>query len=264
MTPDDNRGVHPLESDTPSAPTAPRQSAVYLVRLPRPRVVFVLLALIVGVFLLQLFAPGVERAGYNSHFYIFGRGEFWRLFTAMFLHGGLPHLFFNGFSLYVLGPGIEAWFGWRRFLAVYLLGGLTGSLLSAVLMENSRFAASLGASGALFALIGAELVYLYRNRAALGAFGRYQLRQLGFIALLNLGMGFLPGSNIDNWGHIGGLVGGTVLAWGLCPLLEYRPYPLRPDVMLITGLNFDPRFWQVVLGYGALLAALLAGANAVL
>lgn len=138
-------------------------------------------------------------------------GQAWRLVTPIFLHAGLLHIGVNMYSLWALGPAVERFYGHGRFLAVYLLSGMSGVLLSLVMSPNP----SVGASGAIFGLLGALAAFLYLHRATFGQFGAMQLRQLLFVALINLGMGLSPG--IDNWGHVGGLLAGAGLAWFLGP-----------------------------------------------
>jgi rhomboid protease GluP len=142
------------------------------------------------------------------------QGEVWRLVTPIFIHAGLSHLFVNMYSLYAIGPTVERFFGRPRTLAVYLLSGIAGVLLSLALSPNP----SVGASGAIFGLLGALGVLLYRNRPVFGSMGRRQLQQIVLVALFNLALGLSPG--IDNWGHVGGLVYGAGLAWFAGPLLE--------------------------------------------
>jgi rhomboid protease GluP len=143
------------------------------------------------------------------------QGESWRLFTAMFLHIGVLHLLSNLYALNALGPMVEGYYGHARFLAIYLLGGLTGSVASYAFSD----AASAGASGAVFALIGATTVYFLRYRENFGARGRAIIQNMFLVIAVNLVFG-LSVDFIDNWGHIGGLVGGAVIAWGLLP--RYR------------------------------------------
>jgi rhomboid protease GluP len=142
-------------------------------------------------------------------------GEFWRLFTAMFLHIGVMHLLFNLYALYAIGSLVEAYYGHLRFLAIYLVGGLFGSLASFAFSP----AVSAGASGAVFALTGALALYLYRYRENLGARGRQMLQNMVLIIVVNLIFGMV-GAGIDNWGHMGGLVGGVLVAWGVMPRYE--------------------------------------------
>ncbi len=143
-------------------------------------------------------------------------GQFWRLFTAMFLHIGVLHLLFNLYALYSFGPLVEGFFGHRRFLLIYLIGGLFGSLASYVLSD----AASAGASGAIFALIGATTIFFLRYRDNFGEQGRTMLQNMITVIGINLIFGYInPG--IDNWAHMGGLLGGALVAWGLLP--RYQP-----------------------------------------
>ena len=128
------------------------------------------------------------------------RGQYWRLFTAMFLHVGIIHLFFNSYALYVYGRVVEPLFGKGKFLTIYLISGLMGSLFSYMLSPNP----AAGASGAIFGLMG-SLLYFRRNYRYI--YDRAIGPQLIIIMGINLLYGFLqPG--IDNWGHIGGLIGG--------------------------------------------------------
>ena len=143
-------------------------------------------------------------------------GEWWRLFTAMFLHIGVMHLLFNMWALFAIGRLVEAYFGHVRYAIIYLLGGLFGSLASYAFSPS----VSAGASGAVFALTGATAVYFFRYRDNFGSHGRAVLQNMLFIIVINLAFGF-AGSGVDNWGHIGGLVGGLLLAWGLLP--QYAP-----------------------------------------
>lgn len=139
-------------------------------------------------------------------------GQSWRLFTAMFLHIGVLHLLFNLYALYALGPMVEGYFGHVRFLAIYLVGGLFGSLASYAFSP----AVSAGASGAIFALAGATTVYFLRYRDNFGAQGRAILQNMLVVIGINLVFG-LSARGIDNFAHMGGLVGGAVMAWGLLP-----------------------------------------------
>jgi len=143
-------------------------------------------------------------------------GEWWRLITPVFLHGGILHLGFNMYALYVLGPGLERFYGHGRFLALYLLAGFAGNVLSFLFTPAN----SLGASTAIFGLLGAQGVLLFQNKEVFGKPVQRALMNLIMIAVVNLLFGLSPG--IDNWGHIGGLIGGTLFAWYAGPLLKVR------------------------------------------
>ncbi len=130
-------------------------------------------------------------------------GEVWRLVTSMFLHIGLIHLVVNMYSLLIIGKQLESFLGKWKFLIVYLGSGILGSLLSVVVHSSI----SAGASGAIFGLLGSLLYFGYHYRLYLGTVLKTQVIP---IIIINLLIGFMvPG--IDNFAHIGGLVGGYLL-----------------------------------------------------
>ena len=135
-------------------------------------------------------------------------GEFWRLITAGFLHGGIFHLLFNMYSLYIIGTQIENFVGKWKFLAIYFCSMITASLMSCVISPNS---VSVGASGAIFGLLGALVYFGYHYRLYLGSVLRNQIIPL---ILFNLLLGFMV-SGIDNAAHIGGLIGGLLVSMAL-------------------------------------------------
>lgn len=229
------------------------------VKLPgvEPRATYILLGLIVLIYLAGQvfpFEPAVVRGfrvltaedwlfvqGAKINEFIIEGGEVYRLLTAMFLHGGLTHLFFNGYALYVIGRNVERVNGHARFLMIYFLGGLTGSLFSLLFSQY----ASVGASGAIFAIFGAEIVFVYRHRKIFGRAAYQQLQSMIFMLALNVFIGLTPGSRIDNWGHMGGFVGGLALAWLIGPLLRVdisqapllMPNAPRPAALELTDEN---------------------------
>ena len=143
-------------------------------------------------------------------------GELWRLFTPMFLHGSIYHILFNMYALANIGPGLERHYGHTRFLTLFVLSGFAGNVVSFLLTS----APSLGSSTAIFGLIGAEGVLLYQNKRIFGGMAQRALTSVITIAVINLIIGMSPG--IDNWGHIGGLIGGTLFAWLGGPLLQFQ------------------------------------------
>ena len=164
-------------------------------------------------------------------------GETWRLFTAMFLHIGVIHLLFNLYALNSLGPLVEAYFGHVRFTAIYLIGGLFGSLASYAFSP----APAAGASGAIFGLAGCLTIYFFKYRENFGARGRAILYNMLIVIGINLVFG-LSQPGIDNWGHMGGLVGGALVTIGLLPRYQ------RPSV-ISYGTNImeeEPRQWLYV------------------
>ncbi len=140
-------------------------------------------------------------------------GQVWRLFTATFLHADILHLLFNMYALGSLGYQIESYFGRGRFLTIYVLAGLWGSLASYATSTEI----SVGASGAIFGLAGATAVYFLRYRENFGEAGRATLRSMLVLIGFNLFFGF-TNPQIDNAGHIGGLIGGALVALGMLPI----------------------------------------------
>jgi rhomboid protease GluP len=139
-------------------------------------------------------------------------GQIWRFMTPVVLHASIPHVLFNMYALVVFGAGLERHFGHWRFLALYLLAGFAGNVLSFLLSSGY----SVGASTAIFGLVGAEGIFLYQNRGLLGRQFGQAIGNVLFIVAVNLFMGLTPG--IDNWGHIGGLLGGLLFAWFAGPV----------------------------------------------
>lgn len=129
--------------------------------------------------------------------------DYWRLVTAMFLHGGLLHIGFNMMSLYQLGPAVEELYGSSRFLFLYVLTGAFGFVCSSLTGHLS-----LGASGALLGLVGVLLAVTTRRG---GAFMRQLRSQLISSTVILFAIGFMPSIRIDNWAHGGGLAAGFVL-----------------------------------------------------
>ena len=146
------------------------------------------------------------------------RGQYHRLISAVFLHGSIPHILINSVSLNNLGPAVETHFGADRFIGTYLLSGVAGNLLS---LQVGRSPLSVGASGAIFGLLGAWAVYLQRNEAFFNA-GAVQTSLSGIAqtCALNAAMGMSPGSRIDNMGHLGGLLGGATCSFLFGPRLR--------------------------------------------
>jgi rhomboid protease GluP len=141
--------------------------------------------------------------------YILEYGEYYRLVTCMFLHFGVQHLAYNMLLLIFLGDTLEKYVGKLRYLLIYLLGGIAGNLASVAYdWYTGDYAVSAGASGAIFAVLGALLWVAFCNRSRLN---RYGLKRLLLMVVLSVLEG-LSTSQIDNSAHIGGLVAGFLLA----------------------------------------------------
>ena len=140
---------------------------------------------------------------------ILEEGETYRLFTCMFLHFGIYHIANNMLVLLVLGQRLEPVLGKVKFILVYLLGGLGGNIFS-LLMETKKaeYAVSAGASGAVFAVMGAMLYVVIRSR---GRIQDISVRQMMIMAGFSLYFGFTS-TGVDNAAHVGGLVCGFILA----------------------------------------------------
>lgn len=129
-------------------------------------------------------------------------GEYYRLVSCMFLHGGIVHVALNMYSLYALGPFVESLYGKVRYTIIYFLAGIVSSLFSYIFSPHI----SVGASGAIFGLLGAALVFAVKMRDRIRK--DFIINILSVIGI-NLVMGFsIP--NVDNFGHLGGLVGGIL------------------------------------------------------
>ena len=181
-------------------------------------------------------------------------GEYWRLLTAMFLHAGIIHLFFNCFGLFIFGRLVEGLYGQLRFTATYLLAGLSGGVLSYLF---NKTAIAVGASGAIFGILGALAAYFLVHRSALGEMGRRNLTGLVTVAAINLAIGLvIPG--IDNWAHLGGLVGGFIMGAALAPRYMYEligtPYGVARRIAAQIPLGAR---WFAVPAFAVLLAGLL-------
>ena len=136
------------------------------------------------------------------------KGEYWRLFTATFMHFGFEHLLNNMLILLCAGAILERALGHVKYLSLYLCAGIGGSTLSFLqMLRSGDYAVSAGASGAIFGIVGALLWIVIRHR------GRYETltgKGLVFMIVITLYYGISTGG-IDNWGHIGGLAMGFLL-----------------------------------------------------
>ena len=239
--------------------TAQREPQRVRLSLPlaRPRVVYALLAANVIMFVLtELLA---RRIGFGNALDLLGwkenakidAGQYWRLLTPIVLHGSLTHLLFNSWALYALGTEAERIFGTLRFTAIYLIAGLAGSVASYVF---NPLAPSVGASGAIFGLFGALAAFSYAARSLIGwEASKMQLGQMATLVVINLAFGFLPGTNIDNSAHIGGLVAGGIAGLALAPryAVDRRAY-----VPALQRADSPAVGWGVALG---VLLVVLAG-----
>ena len=175
-----------------------------------PMITYTLIAINILFFIIPVlfgeYSSVIDKLCNNAS--LIRNGEYYRLLTCMFVHNGIVHLTLNCYSLYVLGTQMESFLGKIKFTIIYIVSGLAGSLLSMAIMKGVP---SVGASGAIFCLLGSMIYFGYHYRVYLGNVIKSQIIP---ITLLNLAIGFIiPG--IDNSAHIGGLIGGTLMTMAL-------------------------------------------------
>lgn len=176
-------------------------------------VTFILIAINVFMYIITAFLSGsIMDSNINVLIFLgakvnplIARGQYYRLLTCTFLHGGLIHLALNMYALHALGPLAERIYGKLKYLAIYFISGICSSLLSYYLSPN----VSIGASGAIFGLLGACLVISLKYKDKIG---KAFINNIISVIFVNLIIGFSV-SNVDNFGHIGGLIGGIIISF---------------------------------------------------
>lgn len=206
-----------------------------------PRVTFVFIGVTLVVFLAQIATEtwlGVDyplQYGAKYGPLIYFSGQYWRLISPIFLHGGLQHFLVNMYSLFILGMTVEKLWGYRDFFLFYLITGFAGNAFSYIFNFNS---VSVGASTSIYGLLAAYLFFILKNRQFMPNFGQ-QLRSV----LLTIGINFLISlrGNIDLWGHIGGFVGGVLICLFAAPTLKNRTRFQKPNPAYsgVTELSED-------------------------
>jgi len=172
-------------------------------------------------------------------------GQYWRLITAGFLHGGLLHIFMNTWVLYDLGAHAEETYGTSRMVVIYLASTVTGFLASSLWYPGL----SVGASAGIFGLIGAMIAVGVRSRSSTAQAIKGMYTRWAVYGLL---FGLLPGLHIDNAAHLGGMAGGFVVAWiarepGLLPFSgKERLWNWTAGICLaLTALAFTEMFFSM-------------------
>ena len=174
----------------------------------KPFVTFIVLGIISLIYLYGVLTDGnilVYNFGLNRYFVL--NGEVYRLLTGAFIHIDLLHFLCNAYALYMIGSMVEGYFGKKKFSIIYLVSAISASLLSISMFDGF----SIGASGAIFGLLGSLLYFGYHYRVY---FGNVILGRIIPVIILNLFIGFTV-SNIDNFAHIGGLIGGFLISKAL-------------------------------------------------
>lgn len=240
----------------PSPPEAapPQQSVRLTLPQSAPYATYSIMAVTVMIYVLQLASqvllqfdlPVGLLAKDND---LIRDGQLWRLFTPALVHGGIAHIGFNMYALLSFGTSLEQTFGRWRFLLLYVLGAFAGNVMSFLFTDG----VSVGASTAIFGLIGAELVFLIQNRKLFSHQFQSAIGNVLFIIFVNLFLGLAP--TIDNWGHIGGLVGGLMFTSFAGPLWDVEGLP--PLLQLVDRRESREVFT------GAAVTAVIFGALAV-
>ncbi|MFZ3069945.1 MAG: rhomboid family intramembrane serine protease [Anaerolineaceae bacterium] len=241
---------------TPLAQAAPPAERQIQTDTVKPVMTYVIMGVTVLVFIAQLLVQ--KLTGYDLLFLYLGKireailvGQLWRLVTPILLHGSVLHIGFNMYALYVLGTRLEGIYGHWRFLLLYLLAGFGGNVLSFVLTP----AASLGSSTAIFGLLAAEVVFILQNRQFFGQRTGSMLMNLVMIMLVNLVIGLNPSMNIDNYGHLGGLLAGLIFASLAGPKWKLQRTELEVRLVDIRGKK---EIWVaaaiVFIGFGLMAA----------
>ncbi len=188
-----------------------RKDAMETDAILEPKKPVITIGLLIVIFLVYLYGifTNSDLLVYNFGIYreFIRNGEIYRLLTGAFIHIDLIHLICNCYALFIIGNMVEGYFGKYKFLIIYLISAITGSLLS--ISMSSGF--SIGASGAIFGLLGALLYFGYHYRVY---FGSVILGRIIPVIIVNLAIGFMI-SGIDNFAHIGGLIGGFLISKAL-------------------------------------------------
>jgi len=173
------------------------------------------------------------------------KSEWWRLLSAMFLHGGMTHLLMNMFSLYIVGRGAETYFDTRSYFSIYFFSGIIGGLTSLYMHPVS---VGVGASGAIFGVFGALAGFFMAHRERIASHSKAFMKDFGVIILINLLIGLsIPA--IDVSAHVGGLVigfiGGYVISKDSKWLLAYNTSMIL--LIVAIGSYLSDLYAQVLL-----------------
>jgi rhomboid protease GluP len=246
------------QNSEPAQGAAPRISVRLHPAAEKPIVTYTILVLTVLVFGLQYLSQSMSGNQYDWPFILGAKvnnlilaGQVWRLITPILLHASILHIGFNMYALFVIGPQLERFYGHWRYLLLYLIAGFTGNVLSFVLSPGT----SIGASTAIFGLVAAEAVFIYKNRMLFGSRARGMLINLGVVILVNLALGLQPG--IDNWGHLGGLAGGLIFAWVAGPVFKTSISTDNFNYQLMDSRGKKEVLWGAMLSAGLFLAVVI-------
>jgi rhomboid protease GluP len=242
------------EVNPPAGQVLPAQPPVARVSIhfeaKKPTVTYVLVGITVAIFLLQVASsyflgfdlPAAIGAKSNDAIL---KGQIWRLITPVLLHGSFTHIFFNMYALVSIGRDIEMYYGHKRYLILYLVGGFAGNVFSFLITQGPSY----GASTSIFGLIAAEGVFIYQNRKFFRNSRAMLINVLVIVGINLFIVGLIP--NIDNFGHLGGLIGGIAFAWLAGPI--WAPQGIFPNIV-VSDIRKNSRTLPVFLGVCSLFA----------
>jgi membrane associated rhomboid family serine protease len=171
-------------------------------------------------------------------------GQYWRLITPIFLHANILHIGLNMFNFLLLGLIVERIFGRLRFILIYLITGVISVLASFVFAPQEI---SVGASGAIFGLVGAYSAFILVHRLAFRYHGITALGWLILVIGINLGLGFVI-PNVDNYAHVGGLLSGCLLGWFFTPFYRVNPVASTQNGLpMLIDVHSLKRRWPLAL-----------------
>ena len=190
-----------------------QKTSNFKVKYKESLVTYILICVNILIFIITAF---LSKSIYNINSYtlielgakvnvLINNGQPWRLITCTFLHGGLAHIAFNMYALKIIGSEVEYVYGKIKYIVIYLISALGGSIFSYLFNANSI---SVGASGAIFGLLGAMIIFGIRHKNKIG---KAYIINLFKVLLINIFIGVTL-SNIDNGAHIGGLIFGCISA----------------------------------------------------
>jgi rhomboid protease GluP len=178
----------------------------------------------------------VRYGAKDNHLIVHGR-QYWRFITPIFLHANALHVGLNMLNFFVLGVFLERLTGHARFLLIYLVAGVI-SIIASFYFASQEL--SVGASGAIFGLVGAYSVFVLMHRRAFRSGGIPALLWLVIVISINLAIGLFI-ANVDNYAHIGGLLSGCVLGWWFTPLYKVS------STGMLTDMHSLARRWPLAL-----------------
>jgi len=176
--------------------------------------------------------------------YVVLNGEWWRVLSAMFLHGSMTHILMNMFSLYLIGRGAEIYFDTKSYLTLYFFSGVVGGLVS---LYMHMLSVGVGASGAIFGLFGALAGFFLAHRDKIEEHTKSFMKNFGVILVINVILG-LSIESVDMSAHIGGLLVGLLGGYLISKDKKwYFAYTLLMVVVLLLFYNYLPIFYIKIL-----------------